>query len=111
MAIHADYDSEGLTRPAHRPLTEQEREWVSTLLQSNPEWSDVTGGDLWVDGECICGCHTVHLEHSPEPQNPKTQNRDIEHVGEMLLYTEEGKRITVALFARRGTLCVRIPGQ
>lgn len=95
----------GLTRPTRRPISEQEKEWIHTILQSNPEWADVTVGDLWVDSECTCGCRTVHLEHPPQPQNPKKQDQHDEHVGEIWIYTEQGKRISVGLFARYGPLC------
>jgi len=105
LHFHEDYDYSGLMKATRRPVTEQEKEWIGSILQSNTEWADVAVGDLVVDGECTCGCRTVHLHHSTEPQNPKHKDRPKEHVGEIWISTDIGKTIAVGLFARSGTLC------
>ena len=102
---HKDYDHAGLTKPVRRPITAQEKEWINTLVLANKDWADATIGNLFVDGECACGCRTIHLEHSAEPQNPKTKHLDWDHVGEIWIYTDEGKRISIGLFSKNGTLC------
>jgi hypothetical protein len=99
-----DYDSEGLTRPARRPLTEQEKEWINAILQANKMWVDVTIGDIYVDGECTCGCHTVHLERPSQPQNARTADVFHETVGMMWVFTDAGKVIGITLHAKRGSL-------
>lgn len=77
-----DHDSSGLTRPVpRRPLTEQEKEWVNAILQINKTWADVTLGEIYVDAECTCGCHTVHLERLAQPQNAITAHLLHETVG------------------------------
>jgi hypothetical protein len=103
--FNLDHDSTGLTRPVlRRPLTEQEREWASVILQTNKAWADVTLGDIYVDAECTCGCHTIHLERPAEPQNPRTADQLIENVGMMWIITELGKTIGVTLHAKYGSL-------
>jgi hypothetical protein len=99
-----DYDSQGLTRPVRRELTTQEREWINAILQSNKMWADVTIGDIHVDGECTCGCHTVHLERPAQPQNARTAHLSIENVGMMWVITELGKTIGITLHAKNGSL-------
>jgi hypothetical protein len=105
LRFHEDYDYSGLMKPISRPISGQEGEWISTILQSNKDWADVAIGDLSVDGECACGCRTVHLRHTSEPQNPKHKDQAREHVGEIWIDTDSGKTIAVGLYARSGTLC------
>jgi hypothetical protein len=104
MNFNLDCDSEGLTRPVTRGLTAQEEEWINSILQSNTMWSDVTIGDIRVDGVCTCGCHTVHFERPLRPQNPRTANLSIENVGMMWLITDLGKTIGIGLNAKDGSL-------
>lgn len=102
---HQAYDHTQLTKPTNRPLTPRETEWINSILLANTNWADATVGELLANGECTCGCQTIHIGHSPEPQNPKVRHLDWEHVGEIWIYTEEGKCINVGLFAKNGTLC------
>jgi hypothetical protein len=104
LSFDLDYDSEGLTRPVRRALTGQEKEWINAILQSNEMWADVTIGDVHVDGECTCGCRTVHLERPPHPQNARTADLFIENVGMMWIITELGKTIGITLHAKNGSL-------
>jgi hypothetical protein len=99
-----DYDSQGLTRPVRRELTAQEMEWINTLLQSNKMWADVTIGNIQVDGECTCGCRTVHLERPVQPQNARNAHLFIENVGMMWIITDLGKTIGIGLNAKNGSL-------
>jgi len=100
-----DYDSMGLTRPVpRRPLTEQEKEWINAIFQTNKPWADVTLGEIYVDAECTCGCHTVHLERPPQPQNARTAHLLHETVGMMWIVTELGKTIGITLHAKYGSL-------
>ena len=57
-----------------------------------------------VDGECTCGCRTVHLERPTEPQNPRTAGLLIENVGMMWIFTEMDKAIGITLHAKYGSL-------
>ena len=53
-----DYDSQGLTRSVpRRLLTEQEKEWINAILQTNKRWADVALGNL-----CRRGMH-MWLSH------------------------------------------------
>jgi hypothetical protein len=104
LSFDLDYDSEGLTRPVRRELTAQEKEWINAILQTNKVWADVTIGDIYVDGECTCGCRTVHLERPSQPQNARTANLFIENVGMMWIVTELGKTIEIILHAKNGSL-------
>ncbi len=99
-----DYDSEGLTRPARRQLTEQEKEWINAILQANKMWADVTIGDIYVDGECTCGCRTVHLERPAQPQNARTAHLFLENVGMIWIFTDAAKVIGITLHAKKGSL-------
>jgi hypothetical protein len=100
-----DYDSTGLTRPVpRRPLTEQEKGWINAILQTNKAWADVTLGEIYVDAECTCGCHTVHLERPTQPQNASTAHLPHETVGMMWIITELGKTIGITLHAKYGSL-------
>jgi hypothetical protein len=99
-----DYDSIGLTRPARRNLTSQEKEWINSILRANAMWADVTIRNIYVDGECTCGCRTVHLERPTEPQNPRTAGLLIENVGMMWIFTEMDKAIGITLHAKYGSL-------
>ena len=99
-----DYDSEGLTAPVRRQLTEQEKEWINAILEANPMWADVTIGDIRVDGECTCGCRTAHLERPSQAQNARTANLFIENVGEIWIVTELGKLVEIILHAKNGSL-------
>lgn|SRR5690348_13731009 len=100
-----DYDSQGLTRSVpRRLLTEQEKEWINAILQTNKRWADVALGEIYVDAECTCGCHTVHLERPPQPQNGKTAHLSHETVGMLWIVTELGKLIGITLHAKRGSL-------
>lgn len=100
-----DHDSTGLTRPVpRRPLTEQGKEWVNAILQTNKAWADVTLGEIYVDAECACGCHTVHLERPAQPQNAKTAHLPHETVGMMWIITELGKTVGLTLHAKYGSL-------
>ena len=38
------------------PLTEQEKEWINAILQTNKAWADVTLGEIYMDVGCTCGC-------------------------------------------------------
>jgi len=100
-----DYDSMGLTRPVpRRPLTEQEKEWINAILQTNKLWADVSLLEIYVDAECTCGCHTVHLDRPPQPQNASTAHLLHETVGMMWIVTELGKTIGITLHAKYGSL-------
>lgn len=100
-----DHDSTGLTRPVlRRPLTEQEKEWVNAILQTNKTWADVNLAEIYVDAECTCGCHTVHLERPAQPQNAKTAHLAHETVGMMWIITERGKTVGITLHAKYGSL-------
>jgi hypothetical protein len=106
---HIDFDLDqdwtGLTRPVHpRLLTKQEREWINAILQTNREWADVDLGEIFVDAECSCGCHTVHLQRPEHPQNGKTAHVPHETVGMMWIFTEQGKTIGITLHAKYGSL-------
>jgi hypothetical protein len=105
MGIHEDYDSQGLTRPVDRPVTGQEKQWIASILQTHPAWADVMADDLSVDGECTCGCRTVHFRHPAQPQNPKRVSVDGENIGEIWIDTDQGQTISISLHARHGTLC------
>ena len=109
MAKHIDFDldhdSTGLTRPvARRALTEQEKEWVNAILQTNKAWADVIPGEIYVDAECTCGCHTAHLERPAQPQNAKIAHLSHETVGMMWIITELGKTVGITLHAKYGYL-------
>jgi len=104
MNFDLDYDSEGLTRPVVRELTTQEREWINSILQLNKVWADVTIADVRVDGECTCGCRTIHLGRPLSPQNARTAALPLENVGMMWVITETGKTIGIGLNAKHGSL-------
>jgi len=105
MDFDLDHDSEGLTRSiSRRPLTDQEKEWVNAILQTNQSWADVSLGEIFADGECTCGCRTVHLSRPLQPQNARTAHLLHETVGVMWIFTELGKTIGVILHAKYGSL-------
>jgi hypothetical protein len=104
VSFDLDYDSEGLTRPVSREPTEQEKEWINAIVHRNKKWADVTVGDIYVDGECACGCHTIHLERPTQPQNPRTADLFIENVGMMWVFTDLGTVIGITLHAKQGSL-------
>jgi hypothetical protein len=54
-----------------RPPTPQEEEWIQEIVLANPQWTDVTLGQLYVVAECTCGCRSVVLEQPLQPQNPR----------------------------------------
>jgi hypothetical protein len=75
-----------------RKLTEQEAQWVRDIISANPDWADVSLGDLYVVKQCICGCRTVVLDEPPFVQNPKVaEHQDV--VGEIDLHValDDGK--------------------
>jgi len=104
IAFDLDRDSEGLTRHVRRPLAEQEKEWINAILQANNSWADVSVGDIYVDGQCTCGCQTVHLERPPHPQNARSAHLHHETVGMMWIFTEITKTIGITLHAKYGSL-------
>ena len=57
-----------------------------------------------MDGECGCGCHTVHLERPLQPQNARTADLFIENVGMMWIITDLRKTIAIGLHAKKGSL-------
>jgi len=58
-----------------RPLTEEEDTWVRDIVSINPDWADVSLGQLYVIEKCICGCRTVVFEEPPFVQNPKVSHQ------------------------------------
>jgi hypothetical protein len=65
-----------------RPLMEEEHKWVRDIISANPDWADVSLGDLCVIKQCKCGCRTVVFEEPPFVQNPKV-SRQQDVVGEI----------------------------
>lgn len=85
-----------------RPLTEQERSWVSAILSVSKEWADVNVDPLFATGRCPCGkCRSIRLEAPTRPQNPLSKLRLI---GEIDIQTDEGDLLTIMLHARNGSL-------
>lgn len=99
-----DHDSVGLTRPASRDLTELEIGWINAILEKHPVWSDVSISNVRVDGECTCGCRTVHFTRPDRPQNPRTAHLFHETIGFMWISTEEGGLIGITLHAKLGSI-------
>jgi len=90
-----------------RNLTNEEQQWVRDITLANPLWADADLGELFVIGECSCGCRTIIFEEPRFVQNPqekdhqgpvgemtiriKNKNRNVEDVVTLLLHQTEGK--------------------
>ena len=86
-----------------RPLTEQERSWVNEILSASKRWANVSAGELFAIGRCPCGfCRTIQLERPSHPQNPRVTGYG--RIGDIDIHTEAGDVITVALYAKDGSL-------
>ncbi len=54
-----------------RPVTSEEAGWINDIVAANPAWADVRLGELFVTGECTCGCRSVVLDVPADRQNPR----------------------------------------
>jgi hypothetical protein len=90
-----------------RAITEEERKWVQEIVSANPDWADVTIGELHVVKQCTCGCRSVVLEEPSFVQNPKfSQQQGLIGEIDIHVYLEDGKDdyVSVLLHQSRGKL-------
>lgn len=75
-----------------RPLTEEEHNWVREIVSANPEWADVSLGEMYVIKQCTCGCRSIVFEEPAFVQNPKVSDQQ-DLVGEIDIHVrlESGK--------------------
>jgi hypothetical protein len=59
---------------ARRRVTEVEQQWIRQIVLANPVWADTDLGDLFVTGECDCGCRTIVFEEPAFVQNPRVKD-------------------------------------
>jgi hypothetical protein len=74
-----------------RRLTAQEDAWVREIVSANPDWADLDLGELFVIGQCTCGCRTVIFEEPPFVQNPKFLGRQ-DIVGQIDIHIRAGDK-------------------
>jgi hypothetical protein len=88
-----------------RSLTDEEEKWIREIAEANPAWADVDLGEIFVVGECSCGCRTIVFGESPFVQNPtvaghqgpigemsiRIRRDDVEDVVSVLLHQTGGK--------------------
>ena len=86
-----------------RPLTEQERGWVSEILAANKDWADVNVGDLYAVWSCDCGCKTIDFKVSATAHNPRMVGK-MGPVGQITVLTKDDRAIWIILHHIRGVL-------
>lgn len=91
-------------RTIRREITLQEREWISAILRSHTDWSNIGVGELDAIGECTCGCRSIMLDLSRSPRNPKWQDLTSAVVGDIYIQTDDDKSIEIILHAQNGVL-------
>ncbi len=56
-------------------MTEEVDAWIRDIVSINPDWAEVSLGELYVVEKFICGCRTVVFEEPPLVQNPKVSHQ------------------------------------